>query len=50
MPVEKIRNLEEEEQPLTLEASRDLERARVQIAKGELVSMADVMRHHGIEK
>lgn len=50
MPVEKIRNLEEEEQPLTTETSRDLSRARAQIAKGKVVRMEDVMRRHGIEK
>ena len=49
MPLEKVRNTEEEDQPLTPEALRDLKLARSQVAAGKGVSLNDIMRRHGLK-
>ncbi len=49
MPLEKVRNKEEEDQPLNSDTIRDLKLARTQVAKGQCISLDDVLRRRGIE-
>lgn len=49
MPLEKVRNSEEEDLPLRSQTIRDLTRARTQVAAGKGISLEEVMRRHGNE-
>ena len=49
MPLEKVRNKEEEDQPLSPDTVRDLKLARTQVAKGQCISLDEVLRRRGIE-
>jgi hypothetical protein len=49
MPLEKIRNTEEEDQPLSSETIRYLRRGRTQVAAGKGIPLEEVMHRHGIE-
>jgi hypothetical protein len=49
MPLEKVRDKEEEDQPLSPDTIRDLKLARTQVVKGQCISLDEVLRRHGIE-
>jgi len=49
MPLEKVRDKEEEDQPLSPDTVRDLKLARSQVTKGQCIPLDEVLRRRGIE-
>ena len=47
MPLEKIRNTEEEDHTLSSDTVRDLSRARKQVSTGKVIPLEEVKRRHG---